>query len=755
MRPKGNAALGRWLAALACVLLAGLATACSDGTPSAPAAAGPPGSDPGVDGTPGPGPAGSHVPVLPLLEPDPTPAAAPDRALREGRYEAAALGFAERARSATGDARAQALLGQAQALDGAGDTAGALEALEAAAAAASPGSRVAVQTGYALGVRLVGAGRSSEAVPVLRRLLDGARGPLAPYAAAELARAERRAGDAAAARIRWDGLLAATGTPRALRQLAYHELAAMAVEAGDVGTYVRVVEGALAEGDDAGLRYQLARVLRDGGDTAAANAALREILLRHRDSRYALLAVDELEAAGETVDPAIVGYIRYRRGDLVGAIAALSSVVAADADAGASGPGPAFAAYYYAAALDDSGQLAPALAAYDRVVAIDAGSDLAHRAAYWAARVLEKAGDAPAASGRYVALVTSGPRGQFTAESAFRAGYVLARAGDPAGAVAAWAATDGAGDARQSYWLGRALRSAGDTAGGEAAFRAAIARGPLDFWGLEAAVALGERQPVDISYRERVLDREPDWDAVAAWLTGLAGGEPLPLPENPAADLVAVGLRDEAGAALRALATGPWETFAALREAQRLGLTRETATLAVRLRNLVGVASHDAPAEVMRLAYPLDYVALLDYEAKLNGVDPLFLAALIRLESLWDPAAVSVADARGLTQVIPPTGEAIARSLGVPGFRVADLHRPAVSLRFGTWYFAQHLRRFGSAHQALAAYNGGSGNVPRWTEAAGGPSVADFVEAVDFAETSAYVRVVLEYYAHYLAGWAE
>jgi soluble lytic murein transglycosylase len=55
----------------------------------------------------------------------------------------------------------------------------------------------------------------------------------------------------------------------------------------------------------------------------------------------------------------------------------------------------------------------------------------------------------------------------------------------------------------------------------------------------------------------------------------------------------------------------------------------------------------------------------------------------------------------------------------------------------------------GSLQAALAAYNGGPGNAQRW---AGGTSVADpdlFTEAIDFAETRDYVKLVYGYYGAY------
>src|SRR5690606_27341697 len=113
-----------------------------------------------------------------------------------------------------------------------------------------------------------------------------------------------------------------------------------------------------------------------------------------------------------------------------------------------------------------------------------------HRAMYWAARVTEGTGDDAGASRRYADLASTA-YGPFTEEAAFRAGYVLYKAGDTAGALAAWDAVEGSATARLEYWRGRALEQIGDQTAATAAFERAVALGPLDLHGMEAARELG------------------------------------------------------------------------------------------------------------------------------------------------------------------------------------------------------------------------------------------------------------------------
>jgi soluble lytic murein transglycosylase len=101
-------------------------------------------------------------------------------------------------------------------------------------------------------------------------------------------------------------------------------------------------------------------------------------------------------------------------------------------------------------------------------------------------------------------------------------------------------------------------------------------------------------------------------------------------------------------------------------------------------------------------------------------------------------------------QVIPDTGAAIAAELGwPPGYTEADLHRPIVSVRFGTHYLKQQWDTFdGDLMAALAAYNGGPGNAATWLErAAGDPDL--FYEVVGFEETRTYLRTIYEVFNIY------
>jgi soluble lytic murein transglycosylase len=158
----------------------------------------------------------------------------------------------------------------------------------------------------------------------------------------------------------------------------------------------------------------------------------------------------------------------------------------------------------------------------------------------------------------------------------------------------------------------------------------------------------------------------------------------------------------------------------------------------------------NAPLFLQRLVYPIYYADLIVPEAQANHIDPMIIFSLMRAESLFDGAVTSSASAGGLMQIIPPTGEQIARDLRWPNYQQSDLYRPFVNVKFGVYY----LRRYGLDYldddmfAAWAAYNGGPGNAQRWKNAANGDTDL-FVENISLGETRLYIDRLRENLAWY------
>jgi soluble lytic murein transglycosylase len=97
-------------------------------------------------------------------------------------------------------------------------------------------------------------------------------------------------------------------------------------------------------------------------------------------------------------------------------------------------------------------------------------------------------------------------------------------------------------------------------------------------------------------------------------------------------------------------------------------------------------------------------------EAKAVGYDPLLVLALIYVESDYDHFAVSPVGAEGLMQIMPDTGQWMARQMGLERDE-GHTFDPVLNVRLGTRYLAQLQRQFGgSLELALTAYNRGPSN---------------------------------------------
>ena len=95
-------------------------------------------------------------------------------------------------------------------------------------------------------------------------------------------------------------------------------------------------------------------------------------------------------------------------------------------------------------------------------------------------------------------------------------------------------------------------------------------------------------------------------------------------------------------------------------------------------------------------------------------------------------------------QITPATARYIAHLSGGTTFEQGDLATPQVNISYGAYYLRYLLERYAdNTVLALAAYNGGEGNVDRWLAQASGPERAFTREQIPFAETRAYVDRVL------------
>lgn len=272
---------------------------------------------------------------------------------------------------------------------------------------------------------------------------------------------------------------------------------------------------------------------------------------------------------------------------------------------------------------------------------------------------------------------------------------------------------------RWQYWAARAAEEAGERGRARELYAAVV---PSDNWfAVLSAARLGER----FAPHDRVLTLDP----------------------------VRIAALEQANAFLRArelfvaglvpLAQSEWNAgYAALDgAAQRdaIGLAHQWGWHF----QAIATAAQQRIFDDYRLLYPTPFEDTVAQAARLAGLAPTLIFAVIRQESLYQSWTVSSAGAIGLMQLLPTTARQTAKAMRRPLPGRSDLMEPAVNIPIGSAHLAELVERFdGQVLVALAAYNAGPNAARRWLPER--PLDADvWVENIPYNETRAYVQRIM------------
>jgi soluble lytic murein transglycosylase len=283
--------------------------------------------------------------------------------------------------------------------------------------------------------------------------------------------------------------------------------------------------------------------------------------------------------------------------------------------------------------------------------------------------------------------------------------------------------------ARGYYWHGRAEEAAGDKIGARISYQNA-ARHTVTYYGQLARARLGLK---DL---------------------------PLPqVPHPPAAERAAFerqepirALRLLYAADARDLAIPVYTDFA-----ERAG----NDTVGYLLLASVANEMHDARALVligkaaMNKGVPAEMVGfptfgLPKYTHVGPAADPALVYAIARQESQFDQRVVSIANAKGLMQVIPSTARAIARKFGLHWDEKKLGGDPVFNVQLGAAELGDLLQAYrGNYVLTCIGYNAGRGRANEWIGKYGDPrdpkvDVVDWIERIPLSETRYYVQRVME-----------
>ena len=164
-------------------------------------------------------------------------------------------------------------------------------------------------------------------------------------------------------------------------------------------------------------------------------------------------------------------------------------------------------------------------------------------------------------------------------------------------------------------------------------------------------------------------------------------------------------------------------------------------------RAVFGLGKQPEELRMYSLRFPLHHDATIRREASRNALDPAWIAAEIRAESVFNPKARSPANAMGLMQVLPSTGAGVAKQIGLAGYGgAASLYDPDTNIAIGTAYLRQLLDKYqGQPYVTIAAYNAGPVPTARWQSQRPNFDPDFWIETISYKETREYVARVLAF----------
>jgi soluble lytic murein transglycosylase len=602
-----------------------------------------------------------------------------------------------------------------------------------------------------------------------------------------------------------DGLQVAPDDSRAVYMregIAQAELA-RGDPAAAVEQYDAILSVARIDAYRARILYLAGQALMKGEDEGAAYERYAQAVNRYPTAHYAYLSLVELVNAGEPVDDYQRGLVDYHAGVYQPAIDAFTGAIEADPNVGAGDVHwylalsqkangnlwqaiqrfdeliQAYPAHEHvhqawlekAAAYAWRGDLDQALATYRTLARQYPQSPLAATALWQTAILLSDNDDLEAAAVAFRDMADRYPQDDGAPDALFKAALLDYRRPDFEAARAGWQALvetypDSLAATAGRFWLGKAWLALENSEEADAAFRGASEWSPYSYHGLRAAEMLAgissrvdHGTPLPPPNLDVSQDEAEEW--LATWLpiadTTSTGTLNPAIAQDPAwrrgDALLRAGRRKEALEEWETVKEAWWDDPLAMYQLavafRDRGAYRLSIICAERLTWTSPTTERaDVPRFIQQLSYPLYYRELVVAEAQAQDIEPLLLFTLIRQESLFEPSVTSSADARGLTQVIPPTGEWIAGRLGWDDWEEDDLRLPYVNVAFGAWYLSVQLATFDEqVIPALVAYNAGPGRVHEWLEAV--PDLDLFVETMPYYEPRRYVRIIYGDYQNY------
>ena len=157
-----------------------------------------------------------------------------------------------------------------------------------------------------------------------------------------------------------------------------------------------------------------------------------------------------------------------------------------------------------------------------------------------------------------------------------------------------------------------------------------------------------------------------------------------------------------------------------------------------------GIAINEIWNIIDKKLHPTEYSEIIADASKEFDIPQYIIYATIKVESNFDPMAVSSAGAIGLMQMIPSTFEWLTGDdhLG-ENLSTKKLDDPEVSIRYGTYYLSYLYKKFDyNWDTAFAAYNAGEGRVSDWLKDPDCSDLKGNLTNIPYKETKNYIKKI-------------
>lgn len=233
-------------------------------------------------------------------------------------------------------------------------------------------------------------------------------------------------------------------------------------------------------------------------------------------------------------------------------------------------------------------------------------------------------------------------------------------------------------------------------------------------------------------------------------------------------NLLKLGLREDAACETKELGGTADDHHKNLVKAMYLYASGEWLLAIKKYVNLPRSLRHSLPRGMEKLLFPKAYGPIVNRYAKRLDVDPAYVFAIIRQESVFNPLAQSPVGATGLMQLMPATARMEARSLR-RDYVAKDHRRRLISksrkksrlkeaetnLALGIHHVYRLFRRYKNPIYVLTSYNANPKATEKWLENLGTHDALAFVERIPYRETRAYVKLVMRNYFYYKRWYEE